>query len=60
MAAVVAMAERVKSGSLLSTPVRLEHFFHPETFLNALRQQMVGRCRLTRINPSRKRLGTNL
>jgi dynein heavy chain 2 len=40
MTAVNQMVERVKGGSLLSKPVRLEDFFHPETFLNALRQQM--------------------
>jgi dynein heavy chain 2 len=42
MSAVIAMAERAKGGEgvLLSKPVRLEDFFHPETFLNALRQQM--------------------
>ena len=40
MLSVNAMVERVVSGSLLSRPVRLEDFFHPETFLNALRQQM--------------------
>lgn len=40
MTAVNAMIERVMGGSLLSNPVCLEDFFHPETFLNALRQQM--------------------
>ena len=39
MVAVSAMMERVKQGALLAKPVRLEDFFHPETFLNALRQQ---------------------
>jgi dynein heavy chain 2 len=40
MAAVNDMVERTRRGSLLSGAVRLEDFFHPETFLNALRQQM--------------------
>ena len=39
MISVNAMVERVRAGSLLARPVRLEDFFHPETFLNALRQQ---------------------
>ena len=40
MVAVNAMVERTRRGSLLAGAVRLEEFFHPETFLNALRQQM--------------------
>jgi dynein heavy chain 2 len=39
MLAVNALCERCQSGALLSKPVTLDDFFHPETFLNALRQQ---------------------
>ena len=39
MLAVNAMCDRVRSGSLLTRPAKLDDFFHPETFLNALRQQ---------------------
>jgi dynein heavy chain 2 len=39
MLAVNGMLERARSGALLSRPVRLDGFFHPKTFLNALRQQ---------------------
>jgi dynein heavy chain 2 len=47
MLAVNAMLDRRREpGGLLSRPVRLDAFFHPETFLNALRQQSAREARV--------------
>jgi dynein heavy chain 2 len=47
MLAVNAMLDRRRDpGGLLSRPARLDSFFHPETFLNALRQQSAREARV--------------
>ena len=48
MLAVNAMLDRRRDpGGLLSRPTRLDAFFHPETFLNALRQQSAREARVS-------------
>ena len=49
--ALQSWVEKVERNSLLNEPLLLNELFHPDTFLNALRQQT---ARLVQVPPDRK------